>query len=164
MEPKYKLAFCVFFNSYIHGKDENSSPNIDLHYLILHSVNIDSFYNSEEFTLFMNMIHMSREFYRRYFQRKENSTQHPVIRNYKTAVSKKNYISLEIIEHIELEGGEHVAIYKTFWLRIFQRKWKKYYHNKMELVRKLLKPYGLLLREVGGGFHSHFHPCRLCLQ
>lgn len=161
MEPKYKLAFCVFFNSYIHGKDENSSPNIDLHYLILHSVNIDSFYNSEEFTLFMNMIHMSREFYRRYFQRKEKSTEHPVIRNYKTAVSKKNYISLEIIEHIELEhGGEHVAIYKTFWLRIFQRKWKKYYHNKMKLMRKLMKPYGFLLREIGGG-GSH---SRLCLQ
>ena len=149
MEPKYKLAFCVFFNAYIHGKDENSSPNIDLHYLILHSVHVDVFYNSEEFTLFMNMIHISREYYRRYFQRKEKSTEHPVIRNYKSAVSKKNYISLEIIEHIELEGGEHVAIYKTFWLRLFQRKWKKYYHNKMELLQKLLKPHGLLLREIG---------------
>jgi hypothetical protein len=66
------------------------------------------------------------------------------------AVSKKNYISLEIVQHIELEGGgEHVAIYKTFWLRILQRKWKKYYDYKMKRVRSLLKPRGLLLREIG---------------
>ncbi len=150
MNSKYELAFCVFFNAYIHGKDTNSSPDIDLHYLILHSVNVDTFYDSLEFTIFMNMINMSRNHYCRYFQLNRHSTEHSYIRNYRAAVSKKNYISLEIIEHIELEsGGEHVAIYKTFWLRIIQRKWKKYYHNKMEKVRKLLKPYGLLMREIG---------------
>jgi hypothetical protein len=56
---------------------------------------------------------------------------------------------LEIIQHIELEGGESVAIYKTFWLRILQRKWKKHYDYKMQRVRKLMKPYGLFLREIG---------------
>ena len=149
IESKYDLGFCVFFNPYIHGKDEDSSPNIDSHYLVLHTVNIDTFYDSIDFTNCMNMINMWRDHYCRYFQQKKRSIKHPVIRNYKSAVSKKNYISLEVIEHIELEGGEHVAIYKTFWLRILQRKWKKYYHTKMETVRKLLKPYGLLLREIG---------------
>ena len=150
MGSKYELAFCVFFNAYIHGKDENSSEDIDSHYLILHSVNMDIFYHSEEFSTFMHMINASRRHYYRYIQLNQLWTEHPIIRNYKSAVSKKNYISLEIIQHIELEGGgEHVAIYKTFWLRILQRKWKKYYDHKMELVRKLLKPRGLLLREIG---------------
>ena len=165
MESKYKIAFCTFFNAYIHGKDENSSPNIDSHFLILHLLDVDVFYNSEEFLLFMNMIHMSRNYYCRHFQLKEKSTQHPVIRNYKNAVLKKNYISFEIVQHIELEGGgEHVAIYKTFWLRVFQRKWKKYHRYKMQRMRTLLKPYGLLLREIGisngndnGGGRSHSH-------
>lgn len=151
MESKYELAFCVFFNAYIHGKDENSSPNIDSHYLILHSVNIDTFYNSEDFTDFMHMINRSRRHYSRYIQLNEQCREHAVVRNYKNAVLKKNYISLEIIQHVELEGGgEHVAIYKTFWLRIFKRKWKKCYQHRMQLVRKLLKPHGLLLREIGG--------------
>lgn len=164
MQSKYNIAFCVFFNSYIHGKDENSSPNIDLHYLILHSVHIDTFYNSQEFTLFMNMIDISRNYYYRFFQQKPKSTEHPIIRNYKNTVMKKNYISLEIIEHVELEcGGEHVAIYKTFWLRIFQRKWKKYHQYKMQMMRKLLKPYGILLREIGG-FHSPFYSNHTCLH
>ena len=149
MESKYDLGFCVFFNAYIHGKDEDSSPNIDSHYLVLHTVNINTFYDSIEFTNCMNMINMWRHHYCRYLQQKKRYIKHPVIRNYKSAVSKKNYISLEVIEHLELEGGEHVAICKTFWLRILQRKWKKYYHTKMETVRKLLKPYGLLLREIG---------------
>jgi hypothetical protein len=158
METKYELAFCVIFNAYIHGKDENSSPNIDSHYLILHSVNIDTFYNSQSFTTFMHMIHRSRRQYSRYV---EQCREHVVIRNYKCAASKKNYISLEIIQHVEMEGGgEHVAIYKTFWMRIFQRKWKKHHHYKMQLVRTLLKPRGLLLREIGGRYSRS----NLCLR
>ena len=151
MESKYELAFCVFFNAYIHGKDHNSSPNIDSHYLILHSVNTDMFYHSGEFSEFMRMINASRRHYSRYIHQNDRWREHPIIRNYNCAVIKKNYISLEIIQHIEMEGsgGEHVAIYKTFWLRILQRKWKKYYHDKMQRVRKLLKPRGLLLREIG---------------
>ena len=150
METKYELAFCVFFNAHIHGKDENSSPNIDSHYLILHSIDVDTFYNSQSFGAFMQMIDGSRRHYSRYIQLNKQCGEHAVIRNYKSAVLKKNYISLEIIQHIELEGGgEHVAIYKTFWMRIFQRKWKKHHHYKMQLVRSLLKPRGLLMREIG---------------
>lgn len=154
MESKYKLAFCTFFNAYIHGKNVTSSPNIDSHYLIFRSMQLNVFYDVQEFTIFMQMMNISREFYHRYLILNKEWTKHPVIRNYRAAVSKKNYISLEIIEYIELEGGEHVAIYKTFWLRIFQRKWKKHYHNKMKLVRSLLKPRGLLLREIGSYPHS----------
>ena len=149
MESKYELAFCVFFNASIHGRDENSSPDIDSHYLILHSVDMDVFYHSQEFSTFMHMINASRRHYARYIEFNQRTTEHPVIRNYKCAVVKKNYISLEIIQHIELEGGENVAIYKTFWLRILQRKWKKHYHYKMQRVRSLLKPRGMLLREIG---------------
>jgi hypothetical protein len=148
MKSKYELAFCVFFNAHIHGKDENSSPNIDSHYLILYSLNTETFYHSQEFSEFMFLINASRRHYARYIQLNE----HPIIRNYKCAAVKKNYISLEIIQHVELEGGgEHVAIYKTFWLRIFQRKWKKCYDYKMQRVRGLMKPRGLLLREIGIG-------------
>jgi hypothetical protein len=153
METKYELAFCVFFNAHIHGKDENSSPNIDSHYLILHSIDVDTFYNSQSFRAFMQMIDGSRRHYSRYIQLNKQCGEHAVIRNYKSAVLKKNYISLEIIQHVELEGGgEHVAIYKTFWLRIFQRKWKNHHHYKMQLVRSLLKPRGLLMREIGGRY------------
>ena len=147
MKSKYKLAFCTIFNAYIHGKTYTSSPNIDSHYLIVYG----GPYNSAQATVFMSMINTSRQFYHQYLILNKEWSEHPVIRNYKCAVVKKNYISLEIIQRIELEGGEHVAIYKTFWLRIFQRKWKKHHAYKMQRVRNLLKPRGILLREIGIG-------------
>ena len=144
---KYKLAFCEFFNSDIHGKNETSSHNVDSHFLILRTLNINTFYDSQHYNSITRFIGIVRRQYVRYIS--TTSKQHPVIRNYKNAIIKKNYVSLEIIEQVELEGGEHVAIYKTFWLRIVQRMWKKHYKYKKELLQKLLKPHGLLLREIG---------------
>ena len=46
---KYKLAFCEFFNSDIHGKNETSSRNIDSHFLILRTLNINTFYDSQHY-------------------------------------------------------------------------------------------------------------------
>ena len=74
---------------------------------------------------------------------------HPVVRNYNDILIKKNYLSLEIIECVELKGGEQVAIYKTFWLRIFQRKWKRHFDSKKKRLASLLQPYGLFMRELG---------------
>lgn len=147
-ESKYKLAFCEFFNSDVHGKNETSSPNIDSHFLILKTLNINTLYDLDHHdSITRRFIGIIRRQYVRYIN--TTSYQHPIIRNYKNAVIKKNYVSLEIIELVELEGGEHVAIYKTLWLRIIQRMWKKHCNHKKELLRKLLKPRGLLLRETG---------------
>ena len=149
-ESKYKLAFCEFFNSDIHGKNETSSRNIDSHFLILKMLNINTFYDLDHYIPITRFVGIVRRQYVRYittFCREHR--EHPFIRNYKNAIIKKNYVSLEIIEHVELEGGEHVAIYKTFWLRIIQRIWKKHCNYKKELLQKLLKPRGLLLRETG---------------
>ena len=99
-KSKYQLAFCVFFNADIHGKDENSSPSIDSHYLILHSLDTDTFYNSQSFTNFMRAIDASRRHYARYIELNPRSREHAIVRNYKNANLKKNYISLEIVEHV----------------------------------------------------------------
>lgn len=50
---------------------------------------------------------------------------------YQSALSELNYsrygATIEIVETRMLERGEEtVAIYKTFWLRIFQRRWRKW--------------------------------------
>ena len=149
-ESKYKLAYCEFFNSDIHGKNETSSHNIDSQFLILKTLNINTFYDLHHYASITRFISIVRRQYVGYINTINTFTrEHSVIRNYKNAIIKKNYVSLEIIEQVELEGGEHVAIYKTFWLRIVQRIWKKQCNYKKELLRKLLKPRGLLLRETG---------------
>jgi hypothetical protein len=149
---KYCLAYCEIFNSKFHGKDDSSSKNIDSHYLIFMTMRNDDFHNHADFIEISNDICMIRENLKnRYFNflMYSHYSNHPVIRNYSEILIKKEYISLEIIECIELEGGEHVAIYKTFWLRIIQRKWKRYCESKKKRMAALLQPYGLFMREIG---------------
>ena len=143
---KYDLAFCEIFNSKIHGKNSNSSKNIDSHFLIFRTLCIYEFYTITQFIPISDFICTIRD---DYITNITNNYSHPVIRNYNEILIKKHYISLEIIECVELEGGEHVAIYKTFWLRIIQRKWKRYFDSKKKRLAALLQPYGLFMREIG---------------
>lgn len=152
---KYCLAYCEIFNSKIHGKDDSSSKNIDSHYLIFITLRNDDFHNHAEFIEISNDICIIRENLKNRYSHDSN---HPVIRNYTEILIKKEYMSLEIVEHVELEGGEHVAIYKTFWLRIIQRKWKRYCESKKKRLAALLQPYGLFMREIGIFFDARFQP------
>ena len=145
---KYSLAYCEIFNSKIHGKDYSSSKNIDSHYLIFKTLHNDEFHNDADFMEISNDICIIRDNLKNRYSNYSNYS-HPVIRNYSEILIKKEYISLEIIECVELEGGEHVAIYKTFWLRIIQRKWKRYCESKKKRLAALLQPYGFLMREIG---------------
>ena len=151
---KYDLAFCEIFNSKIHGKNSNSSKNIESHFLIFRTLCIDEFYTITQFIPISDFICTIRDNYI------TNNYYHPVIRNYNEILIKKHNISLEIIECVELEGGEHVAIYKTFWLRIIQRKWKRYCDSKKKRLAALLQPYGLFMREIGISFfnNARFQP------
>jgi len=143
---KYDLAFCEIFNSKIHGKNSNSSENIDSHYLIFRTLHIDEFYTITQFIPISDFICTIRD---QYIINNYSQHLHPVVRNYNDILIKKNYLSLEIIECVELKGGEQVAIYKTFWLRIFQRKWKRHFDSKKKRLVSLLQPYGLFMRELG---------------
>ena len=143
---KYDLAFCEIFNSKIHGKNSNSSENIDSHYLIFRTLHIDEFYTITQFIPISDFICTIRD---QYIINNYSQHLHPVVRNYNDILIKKNYLSLEIIECVELKGGEQVAIYKTFGLRIFQRKWKRHFDSKKKRLASLLQPYGLFMRELG---------------
>ena len=74
-----------------------------------------------------------------------------VVRAYWSIVSRqKAYPMLEIVQPVTLEpGGECVAVIKTFWLRIVQRRWKRIFADRRRRLTQLLKPYGLIQREIG---------------
>ena len=154
---KYDLAFCEIFNSKIHGKNSSSSKNIDSHYLIFRTLHNDEFYTITQFIPISDFICTIRN---DYITNITNNYSHPVIRNYNEILIKKHYISLEIIECVELEGREQVAIYKTFWLRIIQRKWKRYCESKKKRMAALLQPYGLFMREIGISCFNGFNDAR----
>ena len=73
---------------------------------------------------------------------------HPTIRNYRKVTNK--YIRLEIIQADVLTGQEEVAYLKTFWLRIIQRRWKKIYKARKELLRQRSQIQALQERQRTG--------------
>lgn len=127
MNSKYELAICEIYNSYIHGYTGRSYGNIDGHYIIFWLINFESFLKTDDYK---DVITLLKDGYYLYI----NKTKHCTIRNYNNIIKQENYIKLDIVEKIILETGEIIAIIKTFWIKIIQRKWKKYYSN---LVKKI---------------------------
>jgi hypothetical protein len=124
--PKYVFATCERYNTFRHGiPDINSAQNILDHYLIL---DIHNTFHSYMLALF----HILR-------QHQHNNTR--IIRPFNAR--------LEIVEPILLEGGETVAILKTYLLRIVQRTWKRIYKDRQKRKTYLKRTKNLLNREIG---------------
>ena len=146
----YKLAICEVFHPTLHGQNETSSPKVDTHFLIYTLIDIDDFYTqaylSEENSLrrYRKAIHIMHE--------SLNKT-HPSIRNYRRVSNK--YIRLEIIQTDVLTGQEEVAYLKTFWLRIVQRRWKKIYKERKDLLRQRSTMTALVERQRTGQWPTH---------
>lgn len=75
---------------------------------------------------------------------------HLFIRNYDDIVIRDNYIKIDIIDSYELDSGEMMCSIKTVWLRIFQRKWRKYYNAQQKLIAKRKNPRTLFNRSIYG--------------
>jgi len=122
----YKLAICEMFNPIIHGQDENSSPQIHTHFLVYTIIDLPDFY-SDAYVSETNCL-------RRYLRAVKilHGSLHETIRNYERVTN--TYTRLEIIQTDILPGQETVAYLKTFWLRIVQRRWKKIYKARQEIL------------------------------
>jgi hypothetical protein len=117
------LAICELFHPVLHGIDENSSPDINNHFLIYTAIEVDDFYNKE---YVYEEIHLRR--YRNAALR---------LLNMQTQTKTNKHMRLEIVQAHELQPGqESVAILKTFWLRIVQRCWKKVFRARRELIKE----------------------------
>ena len=147
-EKKYRLAICELFNPYFHAFDYHSDSTITSQYLIFETVDIESFYNND----YKLSIQFLKSNYHRILNnnietRRILSLQHPIIENYKNIVSNSKYYTIDIVEMDVLTGQEHVAYKKTFWLSIFQRKWKNNYYKKMNFYKN---PKNLFIRQING--------------
>ena len=132
MVAKYKLILTELFHPQLHG---------DIPYLFSHYLN---FLNITPYELY-------QEYPQEYSVLGKNPVPsyplHPIIKNYHHIIKKKGHIHLDIVLPIRLETGESVCILKTFWLHIFQRKYKQYYKKKMAFFKN---PKSLMIRELQG--------------
>ena len=98
----WELAICEDFSLRIHGKSRNSDPNITKYNIVSVILTPREFFFGDAMECLA--YHSSRRQY------------------YGYSVSGA---SLDIIVSKELVSGEKIAIKKTFWIRILQKKIKK---------------------------------------
>jgi hypothetical protein len=149
MPAAYQLAICEIFNPVIHGEDETSSPFINTHFLVYTIVDLSEFYDNSYLS--------EQNSLRRYLRARQilhgSLETHPTIRNYGTVANK--YTRLEIIQSDILSGQETVAYLKTFWLKIVQRRWKKIYKARQEILQKRKTIQAIQERQRTGKWPTH---------
>jgi hypothetical protein len=149
MNSKYKLAICQLFHPQLHGLTSNSSNDIHNHFLVYEMVSIEDFYNPEYILDIMNFNYIV--YYNldnsNLIMKYDNYTR---VRNYDKILNYYKTYSLDIIIYDELEGREAVGYLKTFWLKIFQRKWKFYYKKLQEEIQRKKRIKYLMKREIQG--------------
>ena len=133
---KYYISISELYNKKLHG---NVNSDVLYHYLVY----------SRFKTLDMNQINGVANNINNGYQELDNQT-HDIFRNYKQIITRENYIKPEITECVYLNTGHYVAILKTFWLRLIQRKWKNIIKERKNIIKKRFNQKSLTHREVTG--------------
>lgn len=139
-----KLGICEPFHPKIHGYDNRSTPDVLTHYIVRCSLENEEFMDEENYEeLCEDMTYMKESYH--------NAS------NKLNFINHSEYPKIDIMDVIRLEPGEEdVAILKTCWLRIFQRKCKAYYKYKQALIAYQSRPANIQYREVNGRWPT-FH-------
>lgn len=134
MNP-YQLGICELYNKFLHGACE---PPAESHFLFMFHVSLSELYDGGYTDMMLAYPRPIRQYSGN-------------VRAYWDIVSRCNlYPLLEIVQTVTLEpGGECVAIIKTFWIRLVQRRWKRIFAERRRRLAPLLKPYGIMRRECG---------------
>ena len=172
MSNKNNLIVCELHNPIIHGKTEYSDLIIENHYLVYdkfdgktgislsciddgEEYDTDEEYDSEYDSDYDNRIckiddtiKFLRNNYKNFVRKLNYYEKHPTIRNYHNIISKKDYIRKEIGQCIVLPTQETIAILKTFWIRIIQRKWKKVFKEREIILKKRSLPSSIYKRQI----------------
>ena len=120
------------------GEEEDEEDEQDI---VTHISNIQTLHSSHYEELIIN-----RNFYH---------IPHKTIRNYHNIISRPNYIRPEIAQCILLPTLEHIAIIKTIWIRIIQRKWKCVFIERKKITQYRCCSSSLSTRQATGFWPKH---------
>ena len=166
----FKLALVEIYNPQLHGYYDNNEINSNIYsqYLIIESLKIDEFYDDID-SINWYISDLNNRYY--HISNQECSQDHPTIQNYKHFIHSKKYIKFEIIQEnpILLDKEDVInsispahniqyslscAIKKTFWIKIFQKKWRNFYKNKLNFMKNL---NNLKYRELHGSWPKEYY-------
>jgi hypothetical protein len=113
------LGLTLLWCEEYHGNTTDSTDLIETHWIFQDEVSLDEFYNPYWLLNFSRHISL-------FVDDNKDKLSIPVLRTYASMI---NNPIIDIVQVIELKGQEMVVIIKTMWIRILQRKWKKYFNN-----------------------------------
>ena len=138
---KCYIALCELYNGKIHGSNNKFTNS---QYLVVQRFTKRDLF---EQTL-TGIITQYLQAYRKLALQPNIS--HSIIRNYKNIISRDNYISPQIVKCSYLPEGECVAVIKTIWIRLIQRKWKIIFSERQRIIRRRSHISNIFYREVHG--------------
>tara|TARA_Y100000389_G_scaffold187640_1_gene209287 strand:+ start:104 stop:577 length:474 start_codon:yes stop_codon:yes gene_type:complete len=139
----YQLAICDLYHPLKYGYTTASSRNITGQFLVYTLLDVYEFFDERG-------IAESHEDNLWYLQCNFGELSHPFIRNYSHYILSKKYNNTEIVETQELPGGELVAVLKTFWISIIQRRWRRIFNERKHVLNIRTMPTSILYRETHG--------------
>ena len=165
INKQHYLMLCELHYPGRHGKTHDSDPNIETHYLVydrfdtktgISYSHLDEYeeYDTDSEDEYNNTIIRLKDeikWLREHYSSLSNtlySKKHPTIRNYHNIIKHPNYIKPEIGQYIILPTQEAIAILKTFWLRIIQKKWKKVFQERKNIIKQRCNLLNLSTREL----------------
>jgi hypothetical protein len=173
---RFNLVLCEILNKHLHGNDDN----IDGNYLIInkfdgitgttiYSESDDDDYSDDDYsdysdndysdssdTIHSTSLALFTVVHNNYYHEQISSTlKHNIIRNYQNIIARSDYIKPEIAECIVLPSQHNIAIIKTIWIKLIQRKWKKIYAEREQIIKKRLQFASLYTRELTGKWPLH---------
>ena len=145
-----EIVICELYHPELHGPTHDTTYG---HYLTMWTFTPLEFYAGEHNDIHKISMQFSWNSYFRRINYHERINPHPFIQNYwKAQYNMKKKRRIDIAEVVILETGEHVAILKTFWLKIFQRKWRKIFNERKRIIKKRKQLSSLLYRQYNGKF------------
>jgi hypothetical protein len=137
-ESSYKLVLPQIYNSTIHG-----NPYCDGHYLVHRVLKNTNYYNPSHVRTMQFINNHDKLF------------MHAFIRDYSRIIGTVRFAQPQIAECVYLEGGEYVAILKTFYIRIIQRAWKKTFAQRLQIHQQKKLAINILYRLKHGYWPDH---------
>jgi len=143
-----QLAICDLYHPLKYGYTAASSRTITGQFLVYTLLDVEDFFDEH------GIVEALEDILWR-LQCNFGELSHPLIRNYNHYILCKKYNNVEIVESYELRNGELVAILKTFWISIIQRRWRHIFNERKRVLNIRKMPTSILYREIHGKWPKH---------
>jgi len=148
---RYNIILCELYNSKLHGSLENGSKEENIGYLVccrLKKLDLELTHGIT--SELVGAYHLSIR-----------RGKHTIYRNYRNIIARLDYFKPEIAQCVYLESRHCVAILKTIWIKLIQRKWKKVFAERKRVLSERCGVRAIRIREVRGNWPTtcSYLPC-----